>query len=63
MRPKQGMEPCQKHIQAQRKKVKATFNLPAEEWVLPAASTKGAGAERVCGGFRSEYAYGQRERP
>ena len=33
------MEPCQKHTQAQRED-KATFYSPAEEWVLPAASTK-----------------------
>ena len=39
MRPMQGTEPCQKHIQAQRKN-KATFHSPAEECVLPAASTK-----------------------
>ena len=39
MRPKQGMEPCQKHLQAQEKD-KDTFYSPAEEWVLPAASTK-----------------------
>ena len=39
MCPKQGLESCQKHVQAQRKdKVHSTF--PAEEWVLPAASTK-----------------------
>ena len=39
MRPWQGLESCQTHIQAQRKD-KATFYSPAEEWVLPAASTK-----------------------
>ena len=33
------MEPCRKHLQVQRKD-KATFYSPAEEWVLPAASTK-----------------------
>ena len=36
---KQGLESCQKHIQAQSEN-KATFCSPAEEWVLPAASTK-----------------------
>ena len=38
-RPKQGIEPCQKHVRAQ-KKVKATFHSPAEELVLPVAETK-----------------------
>ena len=39
MCPKQGLESCQQHIQAQRKD-RAAFYFPAEEWVLPAASTK-----------------------
>ena len=39
MRPKQGMEPYQKHFGA-KEKDRATFHSPAEEWVLPAASTK-----------------------
>ena len=39
MCPKQGLESCQKHIQAQRKD-RAAFYFHAEEWVLPAASTK-----------------------
>ena len=39
MCPKQGLESCQKHLQALRKK-RLTFNFPAEEWVHPAASTK-----------------------
>ena len=39
MCPKQGLESCQKLLQAQRKD-KAAFYFPAEEWVLPAASTK-----------------------
>ena len=60
---KQGMENCQKHIQAQRKKDKATFYSPAEEWVLPAASTKELEGKRFCGRFRSLYAYGQQETP
>ena len=37
MRPKQGLEPCQKHFQAQRQN---DILLAAEEWVLQAASTK-----------------------
>ena len=36
---KQGLESCQKHMQAQRKD-KAAFYFLAEEWVLPAASKK-----------------------
>ena len=40
-RPKQGMESCQKHLQAQRERQGCiAFYSPAEEWVLPAASTK-----------------------
>ena len=39
-RPKLGLESCWKHIQAHRKKDKAAFFFSAEEWVLPAASTK-----------------------
>ena len=39
MCPKQGLESCQKFLQAQRKD-KAAFYFPTEEWVLPAASTK-----------------------
>ena len=60
MRPKQGLELCQKPYQAQRERTKATFYSRTEEWVLPAASTKEA-EER--GRFRSEYAYGQQARP
>ena len=44
-----------------KEKEKAAFYSPAEEWVLPAASTKEQ-EERVCGCLRSEYAYGQWER-
>ena len=40
MRPKQGMEPCQKNTYKLKEKDKATFYFPVEEWVLPAASTK-----------------------
>ena len=57
MRPKQGVEPCQKHVHVQRER-QATFYSPAEERVLLAASTKEP-EERVCSGFMSEYAYGQ----
>ena len=39
MCPKQGLESCWKQIQAQRKN-KAAFYFRAEEWLLPAASTK-----------------------
>ena len=39
MRPKQGMEPCQ-NIYKLKQKDKATFDSPAEEWVLPVAETK-----------------------
>ena len=39
MCPKQGLQSCQKHFQAQRN-YKVAFYFPAEEWVLPAASTK-----------------------
>ena len=42
---------------------KAAFQFPAEEWVLHAASTKELEEKRVCGRFRSEYAYGQQARP
>ena len=44
-----------------KEKDKATLYSPVEEWVLLAASTKEP-EERVCGGFGSEYAYGQQER-
>ena len=39
MCPKQGMEPC-KNIYKLKEKDKATFYSPAEDWVLPPASTK-----------------------
>ena len=48
-----------KNIFKLKEKDQATFYLPAEEWLLPAASTKRAGGKRVGGGFRSKYAYGQ----
>ena len=40
MCPKQGVESWSKLIQVHRKKDKAAFYFPAEEWVLPAASRK-----------------------
>ena len=39
MCPKQSLEPCQKHVQAQRER-QSYILLAAEEWVLRAASTK-----------------------
>ena len=44
MCPKQGLESCQKkkNINKLKEKDKAAFYSPAEEWVLPAASTKEA---------------------
>ena len=55
MCPKQGMEPCQKHTQAQRE-------WPSYILLAPHCVNKRAGGKRVCGGFRGEYAYGQQER-
>ena len=40
------MCPCQKYIQAQRRRQNA------EDCVVPAASNKRAGGKEVCGGFR-----------
>ena len=40
MCPKQGVEPCQKHIYKLKEKDKAAFYFPADKWALPAASTK-----------------------
>ena len=40
MRPKQGMEPCQKKKYKLKETDKAAFDLSAEEWILQAASTK-----------------------
>ena len=58
-RPKQGLEPCQKHFQAQRERQNDIL-LAAEEWVLtPGCMNKRAEAKRVCDGFWSEYAHGQ----
>ena len=44
------------------KKDMATFHSPAKEWVLSVAETKKARGKRVCGRFRSKYAYGHQER-
>ena len=52
-----------KNIFKIKEKDKATFYSTSEEWVLPAALTKEQRGKRVCGGFRSLYAYGQQERP
>ena len=51
-----------KNIFKLKEKVKATFNLPAEESTLGCVNKRAAG-KRVCGGLRSEYAYGQEARP
>ena len=51
-----------KNISKLREKDKATFHSPAEEWILPAASTKKTRGKRDCGRFRSKYAHGQQER-
>ena len=40
MCPKQGLESCKKNIYKLKENDKAAFYFPAEEWVLPAASTK-----------------------
>ena len=37
------------HMYKLKEKDKAAFYFPAEEWVLPAASTREARGERVCG--------------
>ena len=53
-----------KDIYKLKEKEKATFYSPSEERVTPAASTmKSEERERACGRSRSEYAYGQQERP
>ena len=51
-----------KNIYKLKENDKATYCPRAEEWVLPAASTKEP-EERGCSGFRSKYAYGQQARP
>ena len=62
MCPRQGMESCQKFLQAQRKGL--IYILFTFQWVGFAGrfhnETRG---KRVCGGFRSKYAHGQQERP
>ena len=52
-----------KNIYKLKENDKAAFYFPAEEWVVPAASTKRAGGKRVCSGFRSECACGQQAWP
>ena len=39
MRSKQGVDSCQMHIYKLKENDQVTFYSPAEEWVLPAAST------------------------
>ena len=58
----QGMEPCQKQTQAQRKR-QGYILLAGGRMGPPSCGKKRAGGKRVCGAFRSEYAYGQQERP
>ena len=36
---------------------------PRKNGVLPGCVNKRAGGKRVCGGFQSQHAYGQKERP
>ena len=52
MRSKQGMEPCQKHIQAQRERQDCIL-LGLGEEDNAGYMNKGAGRKRVCSGFRS----------
>ena len=52
-----------KHIYKLKEKDKATFYSPTDEWIMPAACTNKSGGKRVCGRFRSKFAYGQQERP
>ena len=42
-----------KHNYKHKEKDQVTFYSPAEEWVLPAASTKELEERRVCGRLRS----------
>ena len=52
-----------KHIYKLKEEDKATLYSSTEEWTMPAASTIKPKRKRVCGRFRSKYAYGQQERP
>ena len=56
--PEASLGILSKTFSSTEKKTRVAFCFPAEEWVLPAASTKEP-EERVCGRFRSEYAYDQ----
>ena len=61
MCPKQGLEFRQKHLQAQR--LRQNYILLARGRIgTPGCVNKRAGGKRVCGGFRSLYAYGQQAR-
>ena len=61
MCPKQGMEPCQKHIQAHRERPSYIL-LARGRTGTPGCVNKRAGGKRVCGGFWSQYAHGQQKR-
>ena len=62
MCPKQGLELCQTHIQAQRER--QSYLLRACGKVgTPGCVNKRARGKRVCGRCRSEYAYGQQATP
>ena len=60
MRPKQGMEPCQKHSQAQRER-QNDIPLALGRMGTPGCVGGRAGEWRVCGGFRSQCAHGQQK--
>ena len=60
MCPKQGMEPCQKHLQAPRKG-QGYIPLARGKTGTPGCVNKRAGGKGVCGRFRSQYTYGQQE--
>ena len=62
MCPKQGLEPCLKHLQTQRERQNYIL-LACGKVGTPGCVNKRAGEKRVCGRFRSEYAYGQQARP
>ena len=52
-----------KNIYKLKEKDKATFYSPAEEWVLPAASTKEPEEREFVVDSGAKYAHGQQERP
>ena len=52
-----------KNIYKLREKDKATFYSALERMGTPGCVNKRAGRKRVCGRFRSKYAYGQQARP